>query len=93
MIDGRRSYAVDRLEDDRVVLVADDDGAVVVVQRTALSFPVREAMVLVVPLDDDGHPEWARAERDEAEERRRLAEGTARIERLKRRDPGGDISL
>jgi hypothetical protein len=59
----------------------------------ALPFQVREAMVLAVPLDARGHPRWDRAARDEAEERRRLAEGKARLERLKRRDPGGHISV
>jgi hypothetical protein len=50
-------------------------------------------MVLAVPLDAHGCPQWGRATRDEAEERRRLDEGEARIERLRLRDPGGDISI
>jgi hypothetical protein len=93
MTQQRRYYAVDRLEGDRAVLVADGDREPVVLPLAALRFRAREAMVLAVPLDAHGRPRWDRAERDEAEERRRLAEGKARLERLKRRDPGGDVRL
>jgi hypothetical protein len=93
MTETRRWYAVDRLEGDRAVLVADDGGEPVDLPVTSLPLRVREAMVLAVPLDANGRPQWARAERDEGEEQRRLNEGQARLERLKRRDPGGDVSL
>lgn len=89
----RRWYAVDRIEGDRVVLIGDDDRRPVELPAASLPFPLREAMVLAVPLDAHGCPQWGRAERDEAEERRRLDEGRARIERLRLRDPGGDISI
>jgi hypothetical protein len=89
----RRWYAVDRVEGDRVVLIGDDDPRPVELPAASLPFPLREAMVLAVPLDAHGCPQWGRAERDEAEERRRLDEGRARIERLRLRDPGGDISI
>jgi hypothetical protein len=90
MTDGFRRYAVDRLEGRRAVLVADAGGEPIPLALTTLPFPVREAMVLAVPLDAHGRPQWHRAERDEAEERRRLEEGNARIERLRGRDPDGD---
>jgi Protein of unknown function (DUF3006) len=89
----RRYYVVDRLEGSRAVLIPDGPGEPVELPLAALPFRVREAMVLAVPLDARGNPRWDRAERDEAEERRRLAEGKARLERLKRRDPGGDVTL
>jgi hypothetical protein len=82
----RRWYAVDRLEGDRVVLIADDGGEPVELPVASLPFRAREALVLVVPLDADGRPQWARAERDEGEEQRRLSEGKARLKRLKRRE-------
>jgi hypothetical protein len=88
MRERRRRYAVDRLEGNRAVLVADEGGEPVLLALTTLPFPVREAMVLAVPLDAHGHSLWHRAERDEAEERRRLREGQARLERLKRRHRG-----
>jgi len=93
MTETRRWYVVDRIEGDRAVLVADDGGEPVDLPVASLPFQAREAMVLAVPLDGNGRPQWARAERDEGEERRRLNEGKARLERLKRRDPGGDVSL
>jgi Protein of unknown function (DUF3006) len=93
MTDARRYYAVDRLEGDRAVLIADSESEPVELPLGALPFRVREAMVLAVPLDARGRPRWDRAERDKGEERRRLDEGKARLERLKRQDPGGDISL
>lgn len=93
MTDTRRRYAVDRLEGGRAVLVADAGGDPIDVPLTTFPFPVREAMVLVVPLDAHGRPQWHRAERDEAEERRRLEEGEARLERLPVRDPRGNLDL
>ena len=89
----RRWYAVDRIEGDRVVLIGDDDRRPVELPAASLPIPLREAMVLAVPLDAHRCPQWGRAKRDEAEERRRLDEGEARIERLRLRDPGGDISI
>lgn len=88
----RQYYAVDRLEGDRAVLVDDERGQDQV-PVASLPFPIREGMVLAVPVDANGRPEWFRAVRDEAEERRRVREGEERLERLRRRDPGGDISL
>jgi hypothetical protein len=49
-------------------------------------------MVLAVPIAK-GTPDWKRATRDEAEERRRQDEGKARLARLRKRDPGGDVKL
>jgi hypothetical protein len=93
MTEARRSYAVDRIEGDRAILIGDHDARSVEVPVTSLSNRLREGMVLTVPLDARGRPDWGRVEREEGEERRRLAEGKARIERLKRRDPGGDIGV
>jgi hypothetical protein len=92
MTEERRYYAVDRVEGDRAILIADGSSDPVDLPPGLLPFRVREAMVLSVPLDARGRPQWDRAVRDEAEERRRLAEGKARLDRLKRRDPGGDVA-
>lgn len=85
-------YAVDRLEGDRAVLIS-DDGERVELPTGSLPFRVKEGTVVRVPLDEGGRPDWARAARDEAEERGRLDEARRRLERLKRRDPGGDVRL
>jgi hypothetical protein len=87
-----RYYAVDEVDGDRAVLIDDERGRVEVAMGS-LPFRVREGMVLSVPIDAKGRPEWFRAARDEAEERRRIKEGEERLERLRRRDPGGDITL
>jgi hypothetical protein len=87
-----RLYVVDRLEGDLAVLIGDDDTQVEL-PKTALPFRLKEGMVLRVSMDGHGQPQWTRAERDEAEERRRTGDARARLERLKRRDPGGDVRL
>jgi hypothetical protein len=87
-----RWYAVDRLEGDRVVLIA-DDGERIELPSRSLPFRAQDGMVVRVDLIDQRGPDWAHAERDEAEERRRMEEARRRLERLKRRDPGGDVRL
>ncbi len=88
-----RIYVVDRREGRTLVLV-DDSDAVVEVPGTDLPKNCRsEGAVLRIPLDQDGQPRWADARRDRAEERRRLEDLARRTERLRRRDPGGDIVL
>lgn len=89
-------YAVDRIEGKgrsaQVVLVADDTGAEVQVMASALGGPVSEGAVLQVPIRG-GRPVWADAVLDpvaEAARRKAMEERTAR---LRRGDPGGDLSL
>jgi len=77
----RRYYVVDRLEGDLVVLLA-DSGEPSEVTLKHLPLPVREGMVLFVPVAR-GKPDWQQATRDEGEERRRHEEGRARLERLR----------
>ncbi len=86
-------FVVDRREGD-VVVVVDDQGAAIDVAARDLPKGARaEGAVLRVPVDPDGAPRWRDALRDRAEERRRRAEMTERIERLRRTDRGGDIEL
>lgn len=91
-------WVVDRLERPIAVLVEDtagDDGtrAVVEVAAELLGEHAVEGAVLRVPLGAVGEPVWEEAERDADEEEARLAAGEAAIERLKKRDPGGDVIL
>ena len=62
------------------------------VPRSALPAGVAEDAVLLVPVVA-GTPQWGRAVIDHAERRRRLARAKAALEQLKKRDPGGDITL
>jgi hypothetical protein len=81
-------WVVDRMEGDHVVLL-DDEGREAVVPRGALAVPPHDGMVLRLAPGAD----WAAARHDPAEEQRRRDDARARMERLRGRDPGGDITL
>jgi len=85
----RRHYAVDRIENDLVVLL-DDEGTGFAVPLAQLPLALREAMVLSVRTGVDGRPDWSTAVHDQTEERWRLEDAAKRLERLKQRDPDGD---
>ena len=90
-------YAIDRIEGEGaravVVLVADADGAVVEVPRSAFARSAVEGAVVTVRLRADGTPDWGTAERDAAEEARRRAGAAETVARLRQKDPGGDLAL
>lgn len=85
-------YAVDRVEGGRAVLVG-DAGDVVTLALADLPDGVAEGTVLRVPVGRDGALEWGAARPDPAEAERRAEEARAILERLRRRDPGGDVEL
>jgi hypothetical protein len=85
-------FVVDRVEGDVVVLIP-DEGEAIEVPGSALPGHIGEGAVIRVPLAEAGTPEWARAERDRDLEDQLIEEGRQRLDRLKRRDPGGDIAL
>ena len=84
-------YVIDRLEGEVAVVVGDDDRTFELPRRQ-LPKGSREGSVLRVP-DSKGPPDWAKAELDEEERRRRLKEGQEAMERLRKKDPGGDITI
>jgi len=85
-------YAVDRIEGDRVILVA-DDGTTIEISRRHLPRGVREGSVLSAETDGSGRPDWATVGLDEAERARRLQRARETMDRLRARDPGGDVTL
>lgn len=88
---GRVTFTVDRLE-ARVAVLLDDDGREFEVARRRLPKDARrEGAVLRVEVDADGEPDWKTAAVDTDEEERRLGDARERLERLKGRDPGGDV--
>ena len=87
-----RIWVVDRVNPPLAVLVADDHQNAVDVPLARLPAGVREGSVLRVP-HSDGEPQWDAAEVDEELRRARLNEAEAALARLRRRDPGGDITL
>lgn len=85
-------WVVDRVEDAIAVLVRDGDERTEDVPVRALPAECREGSVLRVP-EAGGRVDWAAAVLDEHARRARLREAKKVLERLRRRDPGGDIKL
>lgn len=86
-------YAVDRFEGAIAVLV-DDAGDTLEVDRSRLPEGARPGSVLRVALSEvSGRPDWGSAELAEDEAESRLEEARETLEELKKRDPGGDVSL
>ena len=84
--------AVDRREGQTLVIV-DDAGTKHDVPIAELPKTCRsEGAVLDVPYKE-GKPQWAKARRNHAEEQGRLREAGEAIVRLRKKDPGGDVSL
>jgi hypothetical protein len=86
-----RTYVVDRIEGDLVVLVEDESGEMVNVDSWELPL-VNEGTVLRVSVRDN-QPQWSTAEIDDHEATRRKAESRQILADLKKRDPGGDVEL
>jgi hypothetical protein len=85
-------YVVDRIEGELVVLVADESGEKVNLDSWELP-AVDEGTVLAVKVDDNNKPQWGTVSVLPEETERRKKSGAEQIEELKKRDPGGDISL
>ena len=85
-------WVVDRVEGSIAVLVRDGDERTEDVPVRALPAGGREGTVLRVP-SRGGRPNWSAAIIDEDARRARLREAAEMLERLKRRDPGGDVKL
>lgn len=85
-------FVVDRRE-GALFVIEDAQGVCRDVPEADLPDDCRaEGAVLEVPLRG-GTPQWARATRDRAEERRRVTDLTNRMRRLREKDSGGDIEL
>jgi uncharacterized membrane protein len=93
MTDAERIFVVDRIEGGLLVLVADDDAATHTVRRSDLPSGCDEGAVLRVPIDSGGQPQWSAAVVDEALRRERFDAMRKQLDRLKGRDPGGDVTL
>lgn len=86
-------YAVDRFEGDVAVLV-DEAGDTLEVDRSELPDGAEPRSVIRVwPSEESGRPDWSSAELAEEEAAARLEKAREIVEELKKRDPGGDISL
>ena len=87
-----RLWVVDRVEGAIAVLIREGDERTEDVPLSALPAGSREGSVLRVP-ELDGRPDWTAAALDEEAHRARLREAEEVLDRLRRRDPGGDVRL
>jgi len=86
-----RTYVVDRIEGELVVLVEDESGDSVNVDSWELPL-VSEGTVLKVDVHNN-RPQWGTATVDDNEGDRRKEEAKQIVADLKKRDPGGSIEL
>jgi hypothetical protein len=86
-----RVWVLDRVDRDVAHLVEDGSGEVRRVPRRELP-ALSEGDVVRVP-DANGEPDWKRATRDDRLRDERVEEARSALERLRRRDPGGDVKL
>jgi hypothetical protein len=86
--------ALDRIERTTAILV-DEQGRTIALpmERLPRNPPPAEGDVLRVPVDASGRPRWPDAAIDRAETDRRRAAAAETLERLRKRDPGGDVKL
>ena len=85
-------WVVDRIEAGVGILIADRDGRQADVPVAGLPAGIAEGTVLRVP-EADGRPVWSEAVADEEARQARLREAEEVLQRLRRRDPGGDVVL
>lgn len=91
--DGPEIWIVDRVQGPITVLIDEVSGVVVEVSTALLGERATEGAVLVVPVGKVGEPIWEEAVRDEGAEALLRGDAEASIDRLRLRDPGGDIEL
>ena len=88
------TVVIDRIEGAVAVLADDRGGGITLpLDRLPAGHAWAEGLVIRVPLDAEGRPDWRAAQPDHAETHRRLNEGADTLKRLRERDPGGDVAL
>ena len=87
-----RRYAVDRLDASTVVLV-DDEGRSTALPKSRFCLTLEEGLILFVPIDGSGTPDWYAARGDHAATDEITQEAQHDLDRLRGRDPGGDVKL
>ncbi len=85
-------YTVDRLNAATAVLI-DENGNTIAIPKNRLGVTPEEGMVLFIPVNNSGTPNWdgARIDQEATEEAR--DEARKILDELKERDPGGDVKL
>ena len=85
-------YAVDRLVAATAVLI-DEHGHAIVIPKNRLGVTLEKGMILFIPVDSSGTPNWykARVDQEAAEEARK--ETRKILDELEERDPDSDVML
>jgi hypothetical protein len=85
-----RTFTVDRLEGTTAILI-DERQQQIAVPVALLPSGVAEGQTVHVVVDDTGKPSWGSARLVDATDRKRDIERL--LDKLRREDPGGDITL
>ena len=85
-------YTIDRLSAATAVLI-DENGNTIAIPKERLGIKSEEGMILFIPVDSSGTPNWyeARVDQEATEEARNEARKI--LDELKEGDPGGDVKL
>ncbi len=86
------TWVVDRFEGGLAVLVS-DAGEIAQAERATLPHGAKEGTALRAPRGEDGRVRWSEAWVDDEATKERLAEAERILKELRKRDPGGDVSL
>ncbi len=85
-------YAVDRLNAATAVLI-DENGNTIAIPKSRLGVALEEGMILFIPVDSSGTPDWQGARVDQEATEKARKEAQRILDELKERDPGGDVKL
>ncbi len=85
-------YTVDRLSAATAVLI-DVHGNTVAIPKDRLGVAPKEGMILFIPVDSSGTPDWYEARVDQEATEKAREEARKILDELKERDPGGDVKL
>ncbi len=85
-------YAVDRIDAGTVVLV-DEDGRSTALPKSRFCLTLEEGMILFVPVDGSGTPDWYASRGDHAAADEITQEAQDDLDKLRGRDPGGGVKL
>ena len=85
-------YAVDRLNATTAMLI-DENGHTIAIPKNRLGVTPEEGMILFIPVDSSGTPNWYEARVDQEATKEARMEARKILDELKERDPGGDVKL
>ena len=86
---GECYFAVDRIS-AQAAIVVDDQGRARSIPLNHFQGGIAESMILRVPIDDAGEPNWVAAMVDTAETERRRRKSQQFLKALQEDEPGGD---